>query len=86
MKNIHSSAESSFPMLPLVRGIEGKEGGITGRTEGAILTVNGRENIVERRHYPRGGVVRRLEDITYSVLREYEIAGEAASEVRPDAA
>ena len=52
-----------------------------GNGDGAIFTVNGHESIAERRHYPRSGVVSRLEDITYSVLREYEIPGEAASEL-----
>ena len=78
MKNIHSTANSSCPTLQAFRGIEGMEGGITGRREGAISTVNGHESIGERRQRPRGGVVGRLEDITYSVLRDYELIGEAA--------
>jgi hypothetical protein len=78
MKNIHSSAESSCAPLQVLRALEGTEGVIAGRTEGAIPAVNGRENIVERRQYPRAGVVGRLEDITYSVLRDYQVIGEAA--------
>ena len=34
-----------------------------GDGDGAIFTVNGHESIAERRHYPRSGVVSRLEDI-----------------------
>jgi hypothetical protein len=33
--------------------------------------------MVERRQHPRGGIVTRVEDITYSVLRQYELIGEA---------
>lgn len=78
MKNIQSSAKSSCPTLQPLRGIEGTKDVITGGRDGAISTVNSHESIVERRQYPRGGIVRRLEDITYSVLREYELIGEAA--------
>lgn len=78
MKDIHSSAESSCPTPQALRGIEGTEDVITGGRDGAISTVNRHERIVERRQYPRGGVVRQLEDITYNVLREYELIGGAA--------
>ena len=78
MKNLHSSAKSSCLTLESLRGIEGTEGVITGGRDEAISTVNGHESIGERRQHPRGGVVGRLEDITYSVLRDYELIGEAA--------
>ena len=32
-------------------------------------------NFVERREHPRVGVMARVEDITYSVLRKHDISG-----------
>jgi hypothetical protein len=86
MRNIRSSARSSCVALQALRGIEGIEGVITGGRDEAISPVNGHKSIGERRQHPRDSVVGRLEDITYSVLRDYELIGEAASEVRHNAA
>ena len=36
------------------------------------------QSSVERRHHPRAGAVRTLEDITYRVLRRYDIIGDVA--------
>jgi hypothetical protein len=39
------------------------------------------EITIDRRQYPRAGVLKQLGDITYAVLRRYEVG-----EVKPDAA
>ena len=78
MKTIHSSAESSFRRCNWCAELKVRKAESLGERKELSSTVNGRENIVERRQYPRGGVVGRLEDITYSVLRDYEVIGEAA--------
>lgn len=43
-----------------------------------MFVENDRESFVERRQHSRTGALTRLEDITYSVLREHEVANAAA--------
>ena len=78
MKDTHNSANSSFPTLQALGGIECIDEVITRELNGALYAVNGPKSIVERRQHPRGGLVTRLEDITYSVLRDHELIGKAA--------
>ena len=42
--------------------------------------MNNQTTFVERREHPRVGVVAKLEDITYSVLRKHEIVGATGRE------
>ena len=39
---------------------------------------NAEQSSVERRQHPRNGAVQTLEDITYRVLRRYDVVGEPA--------
>jgi hypothetical protein len=40
---------------------------------------------IERRHYPRAGVMKQLADITYAVLRRYEIGEDKAAAINSSA-
>jgi hypothetical protein len=76
MKSTPSSATSCCPTSEALRAIECAER-VAG-LDSAMSAVKDHQSLVDRRQHSRGGVLTRLEDITYSVLREYELSGVAA--------
>jgi hypothetical protein len=58
--------------------IECRHGVLDHATNRAASTATVQQSWAERREYPRTGAVRTVEDITYRVLRRYEVIAEAA--------
>jgi hypothetical protein len=40
---------------------------------------------IDRRQYPRAGVMKQLADITYAVLRRYEVGGDKTEPINSSA-
>jgi hypothetical protein len=80
VKGTISYAKSGYPMLEEWRGVELTERVMIESTDGADAAEGGRGTVVERRQHPRGGIVRELENITYTALRRYGFIGEVAQQ------
>jgi len=71
---------SAYPMLKEVHPVERMERVALGPPDREVARKNDQATVVERRQYPRDGVVREIENITYSALRRYGLLGEVAQQ------